>query len=946
MPEMIRPVAGLTLAATLLLLSGCSEPESSAWRPGAAAETAPPLADAARSDWRASTFTLSSQSEAVLAADGADELVVCWSSRRQQGGRYGVYAQRFDRDGVALGEETALAIWNKSHQTAPALTSDGRGGYWAAWTSHNQDGSLGSIIARHFNSDFVGGDEILVNERTEGHQSDPVLAATADGGVLVAYLSTNLETKRQMLKARRLSATGTPVADEVVLAGVENGDVRVPSLAAGANGYALAYSLFENGAPAGIHLQMLDSAGAPRGAARTISGPARLSQIEPVVAAHDGGYIVSWVDAETDGDGYGVVARLVTADGEPITQPFQVNERAAGTQSAPAIAGQADGSFVIAYNSDDDSEGGVYARRFDGAGNPLGDEFAITARSEGKQLMQQARGTQRLVRLGDRLACAWSGEGGFGDSSAVHVSLLSPEPITLADGQVQGVRDDMQPAAYDASDVAETSAASPHVPPTFDPRDISDADREIVRTDRGIGFTGIASTGWTPPDPHLGVGPDHIVAMTNGAIAFFTKDGTLTFQDEIEDSFGFWGSVGATGFVFDPEVLYDELSGRFFAMAAEAYAPGNRSYVLVAVSDDSDPNGTWYKYRFDTTNFAGNLFDSPNMAVDDDVLYITGDGFGLGANYPVYTFDKASLLAGDPPAITRSTTLSTATQSAGIPPVGYDDPPALYMVEHEEGFNNNGVRLIALTDPLGSITFDTFTLTVPVYNNPGDPAQLGTTSRPESFDARFWSVEYRNGSLWATHHVDNPVEIRWYEIAMNGWPASGDTPSLVQSGAVTEPGLFTSFTSIAVDDAGNAALCFSRSAFDEYFSMATTYRLADDPPGTMRPIVIQQQSTSPETSGRWGDYSGIEYDSAANQFWAHHEYRTNVWRTWIRSIDDLPTPCPGDFNNDGQRDQADLGILLASYGVDDGGDMNGDGSTDQADLGAFLAPDVFGAPCP
>jgi hypothetical protein len=268
------------------------------------------------------------------------------------------------------------------------------------------------------------------------------------------------------------------------------------------------------------------------------------------------------------------------------------------------------------------------------------------------------------------------------------------------------------------------------------------------------------------------------------------------------------------------------------------------------------------------------------------------------------------------------------------------------MVEHEEGFNNSGVRLIALTDPLGSITFDTFTLTVPVYNNPGDPAQLGTTSRPESFDARFWSVEYRNGSLWATHHVDNPVEIRWYEIAMNGWPASGDTPSLVQSGAVTEPGLFTSFTSIAVDDAGNAALCFSRSAFDEYFSMATTYRLADDPPGTMRPIVIQQQSTSPETSGRWGDYSGIEYDSAANQFWAHHEYRTNVWRTWIRSIDDLPTPCPGDFNNDGQRDQADLGILLASYGVDDGGDMNGDGSTDQADLGAFLAPDVFGAPCP
>jgi len=57
--------------------------------------------------------------------------------------------------------------------------------------------------------------------------------------------------------------------------------------------------------------------------------------------------------------------------------------------------------------------------------------------------------------------------------------------------------------------------------------------------------------------------------------------------------------------------------------------------------------------------------------------------------------------------------------------------------------------------------------------------------------------------------------------------------------------------------------------------------------------------------------------------------------------------CPGDLNGDGQRDQADLGILLGNWGCTGGdcpGDIDGDGDTDQADLGFLLS--VFGVPCP
>jgi hypothetical protein len=53
--------------------------------------------------------------------------------------------------------------------------------------------------------------------------------------------------------------------------------------------------------------------------------------------------------------------------------------------------------------------------------------------------------------------------------------------------------------------------------------------------------------------------------------------------------------------------------------------------------------------------------------------------------------------------------------------------------------------------------------------------------------------------------------------------------------------------------------------------------------------------------------------------------------------------CTGDLNQDGLRDLADLGILLASFQVDGGGDIDGDGDTDLSDLGALLAH--FGEPC-
>jgi len=563
----------------------------------------------------------------------------------------------------------------------------------------------------------------------------------------------------------------------------------------------------------------------------------------------------------------------------------------------------------------------VFGQMFALDGSPIGALFPITSHQHGAQAMRAACGTARLAfNTADDLLCAWNGDGGFGDSSAAHISLLSAAPIDLH-GQVQGVTSDMKAAPSRTEQlVAMIDGPQPHKPPTFDPTQIEKGTRQVITSLTDVGFSGVFNTGWTPPDPSLAVGPNNVAVMTNGAIAFFSKTGTAQFQDEIEGVDGFWGSVGATDFVFDPEILYDPISSRFFAMASEQ-APGGQSFILIAVSDDSNPNGNWFKYRFNTTSLAGGTFDSPNMSVDANVVYITGDKTG-GSGYPVFTYDKPSLLAGNPPAITRSVLFASSVQSAGIPPVSFDNPPALYMIEHKEAASNTQVRLIALTDPLGTPTFATFNLTVPTYGPPEDPPQMGTTVRPETFDARFWSAAYRNGSLWATHHINSTrVLARWYQVAMNGWPTSGQFPSLVQSGTIDPgAGIRTFFSAITVDQQGNAALVFARSSSNEFISMQTAYRFFNDPPGTFQAPVQRQINTGPYSQNRWGDYGGMNVDPEDNHtMWAHHEYTVaGSWHTWIQSFYPGAPPCSLDIapsgGGNGIVDVDDLLAVINAWG--------------------------------
>jgi len=97
--------------------------------------------------------------------------------------------------------------------------------------------------------------------------------------------------------------------------------------------------------------------------------------------SHDssGGFVIAWYSYTQDGSGDGVFGRRFDSSGTALGPEFQVNQVTTGDQRNPTISHDSSGGFVAVWNSfgQDGSSDGVFGRRFDSSGSPLGGEFQL-----------------------------------------------------------------------------------------------------------------------------------------------------------------------------------------------------------------------------------------------------------------------------------------------------------------------------------------------------------------------------------------------------------------------------------------------------------------------------------------------------------------------------------------------------------------------------------------
>ena len=138
----------------------------------------------------------------------------------------------------------------------------------------------------------------------------------------------------------------------------------------------------------GIYARILSPYGNPIGSEFRVNEYTPGNQFVGRVALDaEGGFVIVWESLGQDGDGFGVFARLFDQAGSPRGPEFRVNQESAGGQHNPMVGMKPNGEFLVAWISEqqDGSEEGVFARRFDKNGRALGDEFLVNTQITGSQ---------------------------------------------------------------------------------------------------------------------------------------------------------------------------------------------------------------------------------------------------------------------------------------------------------------------------------------------------------------------------------------------------------------------------------------------------------------------------------------------------------------------------------------------------------------------------------
>ncbi len=423
-----------------------------------------------------------------------------------------------------------------------------------------------------------------------------------------------------------------------------------------------------------------------------------------------------------------------------------------------------------------------------------------------------------------------------------------------------------------------------------------------------------------PPDTMGAAGPTHLVSILNSEFGIFDKSAGLLPSSKVTLQ-EFWASLGTdpgqpADFPFDPKILYDQHSGRFVAVTLDCtVAP--HSWVLIAISSSADPTGAWYKWAIDADLDNGvqqffNVADYPGLGVDVSNIYVTANMYSNGnvAQYSkVWVIPKAQLLSGSNPITWYEFRDPPSSDFSMQPAHSIGTTAAEYLLFEGDGSN---LRLARIDNTTGIPVWNApATVTVSRYTSSavlaGAP-QLNSAGRIDTADTRVLNVVYRNGNVWATHHVpvtsaDGKTEVAWYRI-------DPSTKTTVKQGRISDPNRWYYYPSIAVNQDNVAALGFSGSSTEEYAS--AFYTVVWPSTGAADPVTLLKRGDAPYdktlggTSIRWGDFSATSVDPTDNTtFWTLQEYAasphqgTPMWGTWWGKISPGEPPPPSSSGGGG-----------------------------------------------
>ncbi len=401
--------------------------------------------------------------------------------------------------------------------------------------------------------------------------------------------------------------------------------------------------------------------------------------------------------------------------------------------------------------------------------------------------------------------------------------------------------------------------------------------------------------GSSPQDPSGDVGINYYMQAVNSTnIGVYSKDGA--FVDQFRTN-SLWNefNLAAGG---DPIILYDQESNRWIITEFPSFA----NFLLVAISETSDPLGEYNVYNFSTPRFP----DYPKYSIWNNAYVVTTNEAGFGELH-TYFINRQELIDGaenvtiirtsvdGPNNPEQSFIVATPVDWSGASPPPADSNPFVLSLADASWTNNQTEDMINVNS--FEVNWDSQSVEASIIQIPVSPYDANPCGAP---GFGFACVPQKNGNgldglpeiitfqphyrNFGTHEAvvfnfitdvtdgDDLAGIRWIELRRT----VGTDWALYQEGTFApDDGLHRFMGSIALDGQGNMGMAYSTSSQDDYASLRFTGRLAGDELGIMtleENIAIEGTGTI-NAGGRFGDYPHITIDPVDNTtFWFTSEY--------------------------------------------------------------------------
>lgn len=392
--------------------------------------------------------------------------------------------------------------------------------------------------------------------------------------------------------------------------------------------------------------------------------------------------------------------------------------------------------------------------------------------------------------------------------------------------------------------------------------------------------------GFVPPDTHGAVGIGEFVEATNDHIDIYRSNPTSHTTIELPALFGY-SAAGMT----DPRVVYDRWWSRWVITVMGFPESPTVQNHFIAISQTPSALGGFWLYAFNVTFNPGDLWDYPQLGMDQDAVIITANIFDASGNFKgadMLSIAKARLYNG------WGWSAQVFPNLAGTlaPPIVLDQNDTTFLVAAP--FNANALQLYALQNS-SNVPSLAGPISVPVgaYTAPSPSPQPGTTDPAnlvDTSDGRFVNASTQTGNfLWQVHSIDvgglpTPV---YYQI-------NTATNAVVQSGQFfASPTSYDFNASIAASSENDAFVTWTSIDSANGIDAQVRFSGCDHNNG---PCVISAGTalfTSPTFLAddfdpnfgmqRWGDYSAVTVDPLndrqawlvnekidANQDWGSH----------------------------------------------------------------------------